>query len=64
MYTPHPCIQLNEIFTAKPYQGVAPDPSTFLFIGLDANYHAEIENRPIFPKILEYHHDGVAFWQK
>jgi len=64
MYTPHPSSQLNEIFTAKPYQGVAPDQSTFLFIGLDANYHAEIGNRPIFPKILEYHHDGVAFWQK
>ncbi len=64
MYTPHPSIQLNETFTAKPYQGVAPDQSTFLFIGLDANYHAEIQNRPIFPKILEYRHGGVAFWQK
>lgn len=64
MYNIHPSPKLNEIFTAKPYQGVAPDQATFLFIGLDANYHAEIENCSIFPKILEYHHNGVAFWQK
>jgi len=64
MYNTHPCSKLNEIFTAKPFQGVAPEEATFLFIGLDANYHAEIEKHLIFPKILEYHNDGVAFWQK
>jgi hypothetical protein len=64
MYNTHPCSKLNEIFTAKPYQGVAPEEATFLFIGLDANYHAEIGKHPIFLKIIEYHNDGVAFWQK
>lgn len=64
MYNIHLSPKLNEIFSAKPYQGVAPDQATFLFIGLDANYHANIENRPIFSKILEYHHDGIAFWKK
>lgn len=64
MYYPHPSDKLNEIFTAKPYQGVAPEQATFLFIGLDANYDAAIEAHAIFPKILEYHRDGLAFWQK
>ncbi len=64
MHHPHPSNKLNEIFTAKPYQGVAPEQASFLFIGLDANYDAAIEAHAIFPKILEYHRAGVAFWQK
>jgi len=64
MYIPHPSFQLNEIFSKKPYQGVAPDHTAFLFIGLDANYQENIATEPIFSKILEYHKDGVAFWQK
>lgn len=64
MYNIHPSILLNNIFSVKPYQGVAPEQATFLFIGLDANYAAQIETQPIFPKIMEYHKDGAAFWQK
>lgn len=64
MYHPHPSDKLNEIFSAKPYQGVAPEQATFLFIGLDANYDATIEAHAIFPNILEYHRNGLAFWQK
>lgn len=64
MYHPHPSNKLNEIFTAKPYQGIEPEQATFIFIGLDANYDAQIESHPIFPGILEYHSNGVAFWQK
>lgn len=64
MYTTHPSAQLNNIFTCKPYQGIAPDRAEFLFIGLDANYDEHIETMPIFSKILDYHNDGVAFWQK
>lgn len=64
MYIPHPSADLNQIFSKKPYQGVAPDQAAFLFIGLDANYHENIATEPIFSKILEYHKDGVAFWQK
>lgn len=64
MYTPHPSAALNELFAKKPWQGAAPDEATFLFVGLDANYAADIEQSPIFPRIREYHEDGVAFWQK
>jgi len=33
-------------------------------VGLDANYAADIETRLIFPKLLEYHADGVTFWRR
>lgn len=62
-YTPHPSRELTELFTRKPYQGVAPDKATFLFVGLDANYDDRIATSAIFPKVLEYHDDGVTFWQ-
>lgn len=64
MYHPHPSQRLTELFNATPYQGVSPDRARFLFIGLDANYSATIEREPIFSRILEYHDDGKAFWQK
>lgn len=64
MYKPHPSSALNNLFKEKPYQGVAPDEAEFLFVGLDANYHPKIESQPIFSKIIEYHQDSVAFWQK
>ena len=38
--------------------------ATFLFVGLDANYDADIERLAIFPKIVEYHKDAVSFWEK
>jgi len=63
VYVAHPSSALNDLFAAKPYQGVAPDQATFLFVGLDANYDPEIGRKPIFSKILEYHADGVAFWR-
>jgi hypothetical protein len=63
MYLPHPSTQLNKIFSSKPYQGVDPYLAKFLFIGLDANYDPDISMKPIFSKILDYHHDSVAFWQ-
>ena len=64
MYSRHPSAELNDIFSRKPYQGVTPDRAAFLFIGLDANYNAQIAAKPIFPKVIDYHNDGVAFWQK
>ena len=63
MYTPHPSCELNDLFARKPFQGAAPDKAEFLFVGLDANYSMGIEACPVFSKILEYHADGVAFWQ-
>ncbi len=62
-YQAHPSVRLRELFTEKPYQGVAPVQATFLFVGLDANYDPLIERSPVFPKVLAYHADGVEFWQ-
>lgn len=64
MYIPHPSHELREAFRHKPYQGTSPDQARFLFVGLDANYDASIEQQPVFQKILEYHNDGVAFWRQ
>jgi hypothetical protein len=63
VYTLHPSRELTDLFTRKPYHGVAPDEATFLFVGFDANYDDHIATSPIFPKVLEYHDDGVAFWR-
>jgi hypothetical protein len=64
MYALHPSPELNALFARKPFQGVPPALATYLFVGLDANYDAKIEQSPIFPKLLEYHEDGVAFWHR
>ena len=52
------------MYRAKPYQGAPPESAEFLFVGLDANYDAHIESSPVFPCVLEYHYDGVAFWRR
>lgn len=63
MFTQHPSVALNNLFASKPYQGVSPDQARFLFVGLDANYDRNIEQNQVFPKLLEYHRDGAAFWR-
>lgn len=62
MFQTHPCRVLSELFARKPYQGAMPESARFLFVGLDANYAANIEHSPIFAKLLAYHEDGPAFW--
>lgn len=64
MYQPHPSSELNAHFRHRPYQGVEPSTTTFLFVGLDANYEADLERLPSFQRVLEYHQDGVAFWRQ
>ncbi len=64
MYEAHPSRALSALFRVKPYQGAAPEDAEFLFVGLDANYSADIEQSPIFPRLLEYHEDGPAFWRR
>lgn len=64
MFFPHPCPELNALFSRRPFQGAAPEQAEFLFVGLDANYAPDIATTSIFPKILEYHDDGVAFWRR
>ncbi|MGR4869690.1 hypothetical protein ACIPRI_12580 [Variovorax sp. LARHSF232] len=51
------------MFRAKPYQGAPPESAEFVFVGLDANYDADIESSPAFPRVMEYHKDGIAFWR-
>lgn len=63
MFTQHPSVALNDLFASKPYQGVSPNQARFLFVGLDANYDRNIEQSQVFPKLLEYHRDGAAFWR-
>lgn len=64
MYFPHPSQTLTAAFSERPYQGAVPREASFLFIGLDANYDPEIECSPIFDRVVEYHHDGIGFWQR
>lgn len=63
MLIEHPSQALNSLFRDKPYQGANPEEAKFLFIGLDANYEAQIDAKPIFEKLREYHKDGAAFWR-
>lgn len=64
MFIPHPSCKLTEIFAERPYQGAVPHEAQFLFVGLDANYDERIEKGAIFDNVLEYHRDGIAFWQR
>ncbi|MEJ5990489.1 hypothetical protein WG902_10860 [Ramlibacter sp. PS3R-8] len=57
-------MELTECFARRPYQGVDPREATLLFVGLDANYDANVERSPTFASILEYHADGAAFWRR
>lgn len=63
-FTLHPNPKLVEAFQQKPYQGADPLTARFLFIGLDANYAADIEQQPVFIDLLNYHTDGIGFWKK
>ena len=64
MYEQHPSRTLNSLFQRRPYQGAEPEESLFLFVGLDANYDAAVEELPVFDKVVEYHSDGAAFWRR
>ena len=63
MYLPHPSEPLNLAFSARPFQGAIPEEAKFLFVGLDANYSPTVEQNPVFPRLLDYLRDGVAFWK-
>jgi hypothetical protein len=64
MYHAHPNRELNHHFARRPFQGAEPSKALFLFIGLDANYDKSIELSPIFQSVMEYHQDGIGFWQR
>lgn len=64
MFLPHPSRDLNKAFVEKPYQGVSPIDAEFLFVGLDANYAADLEFGSHLEPVLRYHSDAVAFWRQ
>jgi hypothetical protein len=59
----HPSQQMVGLFKQKPYQGQRPEHAKIIFLGSDANYSSTISNHRFFSHILEYHEDGVRFWQ-
>jgi len=64
MYQAHPSRVLTELFARRPYQGVSPETAKFLFVGLDANYAADVDQRAIFQALSSYHEDGPTFWRE
>lgn len=63
-YGTHPSAELTRLFSAKPYQGADPSNAKILILGNDANYSPEISTYSFFQNIIEYHTDGVKFWEK
>jgi hypothetical protein len=60
-YNCHTSNRLKDCFKKKPWQGDDPTKARFLFVGLDANFDANIENT--LPEIFDYLDDGVGYWQ-
>ena len=66
-YDIHPSAELRKLFSEPsiPFQGQDPQKASVIFVGLDANYAPELFNVGSFrERIIEYHEDGVAFWQR
>jgi hypothetical protein len=66
-YDIHPSVELRELFSSEsiPYQGQDPARAKVVFVGLDANYSADIfAHENMRNRILEYHRDGVEFWKR
>jgi hypothetical protein len=66
-YGLHPSKELQALFRAQsfPHQGQDPNKAKVVIIGLDANYSPEISDNPsFFSQIVEYHADGIQFWEK
>lgn len=58
-YTPHEGLRAH--FQHRPWQGNDPMLAIFLFVGIDANYDANIHKT--LPEIFDYLDDGVHWWQ-
>lgn len=61
-YVLHPSEKLVAQFKQRPWQGCSPTDAKFLFVGLDANYGADIETS--LPEVFDYLDCGVSFWRK
>ena len=60
-YTLHPSKKLVTLFKEKPWQGNRPEKAHFLFVGLGANYSADIEKS--LPEVFDHLRSGVEFWR-
>ncbi|WP_420265451.1 hypothetical protein [Candidatus Magnetominusculus dajiuhuensis] len=60
-YGKHSSEVLCQRYKEKPYQGQCPDVAKVLIVGQDANY--PLMSSKLLKTIMEYHDDGVAFWQ-
>lgn len=67
-YGVHPSSELVAIFNEQSYQGRNPENASLIILGTDANYSPMICNNYFssifFKRILEYHSDGVVFWEQ
>ncbi|MEM1154847.1 MAG: hypothetical protein AAGI44_11960 [Pseudomonadota bacterium] len=67
IYGIHPDPELNRLIASHefPHQGQDPRHACAVFVGLDANYSGVLtEHAAFMPFILDYHRDGVGFWQQ
>lgn len=66
MYHRHHSEILKKLFRAKPYQGAPPDEAKIIFVGLDANFDEDVEEKQpiIFPALVDYLTSGVDYWKK
>lgn len=66
-YRIHPSSELRALFAEQdfPHQGQDPRQASVVVVGIDANYAPEMaHDGPFFRRILEYHRDGIEFWQR
>jgi len=61
-YKRHQSENLCLVFKNKPWQGADPLKAKYIFIGLDANYAPDVEDK--VPEIWDYLDNGPGFWRK
>lgn len=68
MFLRHDSVELNQLFSLRPFQGQHPSQAKIIFLGRDANYPEDIQKNKAragcFDLLREYHEDGVKFWLK
>lgn len=63
MYQVHPSERLVSAYKKRPFQGQHPKDAKVIFLGRDANYSSAISSHSFFKRIIEYHDNGVKFWE-
>lgn len=63
MYRVHPCDSWVSAYKKRPFQGQHPKDAKVIFLGRDANYSNAISSHSFFNRIIEYHDNGVKFWE-